>query len=161
MVKMHDVLDPSGERVTIPNDGNVTMQLLAAAWQHKKLAPAHLCWKGAATYQAQEYRPFSYIETCFFWNFLVIPFWKPLETSRTFWILLDYSRSFLILLLHSGPRPKALWYMHKSSPSYNIITSAPPVLYILAAIRQALERRHPQWNHCTFVMEGKHNFVIS
>ena len=33
MVNMHDVLDPSGERITIPSDGNVTMRLLAVAWR--------------------------------------------------------------------------------------------------------------------------------
>ena len=33
MVKMHDVLELSGERVAIPNDGNVAMWLLAVAWQ--------------------------------------------------------------------------------------------------------------------------------
>ena len=32
MVKMHDALEPTGERVAIPNDGNVAMRLLAMAW---------------------------------------------------------------------------------------------------------------------------------
>ena len=31
-VEIHDVLDPSGERVIIPNDSNVAMRLLVVAW---------------------------------------------------------------------------------------------------------------------------------
>ena len=39
MVKMDDALEPSGERVAIPNDSNVAMLLLAAAWRQKKPIP--------------------------------------------------------------------------------------------------------------------------
>ena len=59
-VKMPDALDPSGGRVAIPNDGNVAMRLLAAAWRQKKPAPAQLCRKGAATYQTQVMLPFHH-----------------------------------------------------------------------------------------------------
>ena len=52
---MDDALEPSGEHVTIPNDSNVAMLLLAVAWQQKKLVPAQLCPKGAATYQHTSY----------------------------------------------------------------------------------------------------------
>ena len=57
---MHGALDPSGGRVAIPNDGNVAMRLLAAAWRQKKPAPGQLCRKGAATYQTQVMLPFHH-----------------------------------------------------------------------------------------------------
>ena len=38
--------------------------------------------------------------------------------------------------------------------------SAPSALYRSAANRQAPERRHAQWSHYTFVMEGKHNLCL-
>ena len=45
---MHDVLDPSGGRVAIPNDGNVAMQLLVAAWQQKKPGTSAIMLEGSS-----------------------------------------------------------------------------------------------------------------